>query len=545
MALSKIIFSLLPFFGSFPVEVGGQMLYFIHRQDMEKAFQIYLDHSKEMSQHDFALLNSAASQLLKQGIESSDKETQLMSIFGAGIAMSQDLICVLEKGIYSKDLKTQVIALNYLGKLHDDEADQLLLEALSSPFLLTRLEALLELSKKNYPEILGHLKALMTKVPDEIRPVFAQIAVHLEGPEANTTLRQLLNDPAIEVRLGTILAISEENRDDFLPQIRKSATSAHHAEQECAAFALGILKDNASYSLLEELTKKERAEIRLAAAISLYQLGKKEALKIVEKEALNGNLFAIYSLGKLNEGRQILEKLAKGGDRDIRLNATLSLLEMKVFTNLEEFLITSPKDLGYTTIHSAGGGLKAWKTVASASQKTKTYPGLEAKTIGLKEKILVMALECPEEDFLKTARLIIKENQVDLIPLMVELLRNRKSEAILQILKEGQQKAGSPFIRNYCTLALYRMKEEGPYEEMLVKWVLQTKEHPLIQFRESEEEDEGGLTPDETSSFLVEVFETLAASQNQTAIEALLHAIAYGNPKNRYALAGLLIKAIE
>ncbi len=51
--------------------------------------------------------------------------------------------------------------------------------------------------------------------------------------------------------------------------------------------------------------------------------------------------------------------------------------------------------------------------------------------------------------------------------------------------------------------------------------------------------------PEETSHFLITVFETLAKSQNQVGIETLIHAIAHGHPKNRYALAGLLMRTTE
>lgn len=545
MALSKIIFSLYPFLSSFPLEVGGQILFLAHKQETEKAFEAYLDYSKEINAQDFQLLTQAAVQLLRQGIENADSEIRLMSIFGAGVAMSMDLLPVLEKGLFSKDLRMQILAVNYLSRLKDDEADRLLIESLSSPFLLTRLEALNSLSKKNYPNILSHLQALIAKVPKAARAIFPQIAIHLEGGHAHAFLRQLLTDSDSLVRMETLMAIAKAKRDDFLPHIRNLASTTQHVEQECAVYALGKLKDNSALPLLKELTRSVHVEIRLAAAVALYEMGQKDFLSIIEGEAEQGNVFAINALGNLEVNEELLQKLSMHRERDIRLNAVFSLLRMKKCKNVEEFLISSPRDIGFMPQLSPGGALKAWKTVPLASQRGKTFPGVMAKTLALKETLLLMALECAEEDFLKIAKLIFNKQQTDLIPLVVQLLANMTHPEALDILKEGHQKAGSPFLRNWCTLALYKMGENGRYEEELIQWVLSTKEHPLIQFREEENEDSGGLTPDETSRFLVEVFETLASSQNQNAINALIHAIAYGNPKNRYALAGLLIKAIE
>ena len=94
------------------------------------------------------------------------------------------------------------------------------------------------------------------------------------------------------------------------------------------------------------------------------------------------------------------------------------------------------------------------------------------------------------------------------------------------------------------------MAEEGPYEEELIAWVKARGGEQLIRFREEADEPTAFsgphvLTPEEASSFLIEALETLASKQNQAGIEILVHTMAYGNPKNRYALAGLLLRTTE
>jgi hypothetical protein len=51
------------------------------------------------------------------------------------------------------------------------------------------------------------------------------------------------------------------------------------------------------------------------------------------------------------------------------------------------------------------------------------------------------------------------------------------------------------------------------------------------------------LTPEDASRLLVESFESLVQTQDDLGIDLLLEAIKDGNRKNRYALAGLLIRA--
>lgn len=553
MAIFSVLTTLFSFLATFPTEVGGPMLFQLHRGEVEKAFNQYLTFAHEHQEHDFSLLQQAGIRLLEQGIETDDPEIQLMCMFGAGVAMSSELMPILEKGVKSKDMKTQMIALSYLGRLQDDQADLILLDALSSPFLLTRLETLLHLAKKNHPAVIGHLRSLMVKVPEPIRAVFGQIAIHLEDSEGTFYLRQLLTDSDINVRVETILTVAQAKRDDFLPVIRRLASEGHHAQQEACAIALGDLKDHRSLNRLEELSKSNRETLRLSAAIALFELGERGALKIIEDEAKQGSLFAISALGKLKEGKEILHQLLKHEERDVRLNATLSLLLMRdpeALLTLDEVLIRDGRDLGFMRTSSAGGGLHAWKTIPSASHQKKGYIGLVQQTAKLREKILTQCIDFEEKDFLQVARLILDKKQNALIPLLMELLINRKSDAVLQLLKEGRQKAGAPFIRNYCTLALYRLKEEGPYEEELIAWVKKASKEDLIRFKETDESapsltEKPLLTPEETSRLLIETFEVLASAQNQAGIEALIHTIAYGNPKNRYALAGLLIRTTE
>ncbi len=552
MALFTILTSLFPFVAAFPTDVSGQMLYAIHRGEAKNGFENYLNYAGECKTQDFSLLQQAAKALLEQGIDSKDPEIQLMCMFGAGVSTSTEMLPILEKGLHSSELKIQLVALSYLGKLQDDDANRLLLDSLSSPFVIVRLEALLELAKANHPSTMSHLQSLMHKVPPQIRALFSQIAIHVEGSEASRFLRRLLSDPDVEVRVDTILTVADGGRDDFLPMLRTLAQGASYAQQESCALAFGALKDHLSLGKLKNFAESRQETVKLAACMSLHTLGETNYLAPIESEAKNGSLFAIGILGILQEGREVLAALLSHTERDVRLNAVLALLaqrDRRVLDHLDEILFDDARDTGFWRISSPSGGLKAWKTRPSAHQQDKQFPGIVGQTLGLREKVLIHCLEFEEADFLKLARKIFQKKQNNLIPIVIELLQNKKSDSVIQFLKEGYQKAGAPLIRNYCTLALYRMKEEGPYEEQLIAWVKARGSEELIRFKEDKDtpsfSDPHNLNPEETSRFLIEACETLASVQNQAGTLALIHTIAYGNAKNRYALAGLLMRTTE
>ncbi len=553
MGLSSFLTAFLPFLAAFPLDVSGPVLFNLHKGESKRAFENYMSHAKECGTHDFELLGQISKVLIEQGIDSKDPEVQLMAIFGAGIASSSDLLPILRKGIHSSDGKTQLVALSYLGELEDDTADSIIQEALSSPFLIVRLEALLILARKNHPAVLNHLDALALKVPDEVKSVFGQIAVHLDGIEAYRYLQKLLNDPDINVRTDTILAVANAGRDDFLPSLHVLANTTSPLLQEAAAAAFGTLKDQNAIGKLRTFAESKQESLKITALVALCELQDTSALEILKESAKSGSLCAISALGQLQEGGPILAKLLTHPERDVRINALLALLEQhdkSALSCLEEFLIEDGKDIGLWRMHSAGGGLNIWKTIPSAAQQEKKYPGIKEQTFSLREKMLMHSLEFEEADFLRIARLIFEKKQNELVPLLCVLLENKKSEGVITFLKEWQARAGAPLIRNYCTLALYRLKVEGPYEEQLIRWVKEQGGSQLIRFREDDKSKSSLscahiLNPEETSRFLVEACQTLGSAQNTAGIELILHAIAYGNPKNRYALAGLLLRCTE
>lgn len=316
------------------------------------------------------------------------------------------------------------------------------------------------------------------------------------------------------------------------------------------------LKITIQSPLLKRLAQSPHLEVRLAASYSLYQLGDETGLKIIIEEARRGNVFALNLCADIEEEATLipLKYFVKSEDINLRFNAVYGLLKRRDSTcvnYLDEFVFKNPSDVVFILHRSLGHALKAWKAIPSASQRAKDPEAAHAKSLSFREQLLKMSVDLPEADFLKIARRVFQKREDELVPLLVELLRNQNSPPTLQLLKDEQQKAGAPFIRYYCTLALYRAKEEGPYEETLLKWMEQEKGCALIRFRKmiaksfDRESTYSPLTPEEKSHLLVECYEALASKQNDAGILTLLKAIKEGHPKNKYALAGLLLRTIE
>lgn len=532
-------------YASFPADVKGKILYLIHKNETEKALTFYLDHARKTASEDYELLQEAALRLLERGVKSANQEDLMMCMFGAGISLNPQTLPILEKGMHSEELKIQAVALNYLANMQDDEADKIIFEALASPFLITRLEAALILAEKKDVRIVEQMESLFYKVPEEVRVVFAQIVSPLETEAATKFLQRLLNDPKADVRSSAILEVGKSGHDDLLPELRKLASFPNNIAQETAVNACATLKDEASKGLFLTLSQKKSDVLKLVALKGLYQLGDPQALIEIQNQAKAKNLYAISLLGQLDKSSsEILTKLLEEADPTVRINAAFSLLQLgdkRASPYLKSLLIRENKGTFYTQISSPGKALHYWKEVPKSQ-------GVAEEELLLREKVLLLMLELPDEEFLSMAKLIFDHNQNDLVPVVIELLINHASEKSIDLLKQMSQKTGAPLIRNYCNVALLKLDVEGPYEQNLIDWIKDEKNHPLIRFREEKKKmlySRFELNPEAKSQLLVLAFETLASKRSEKGLHALINALASGNAQNKYALAGLLMRTTE
>lgn len=531
----------------------NHILYLMHAGETAKALQTYQCYRKETGEEDFDLLEQIGLILLDQGFRSRDMEIRRLTLFGAGVSTNEKALYILEEAIQSDDPEQQIIALNFLTRYQNDRADLVIHRAMASNSLLVRLETAFKLAARKDPKAISQTEALMAKVPEQLWPIFPQIYAVNGSPEARKILRRLLTHKDELVRIATISSIAEHQLDDFIPHIRRMITHHGPAQQEMCATALGLLKDEKSAGQLQRLTQSNNANVKLAALSSLYRLGRHETTKEVERLALGGNLFAIHQLGEMPGSEETLVKLLQSNHLQVKINAAASLLNHKDKRCLPVImlaLLRDNRDIALGKIHSQGTSLTALKAIPSAQQNFESDPVGAEVSLHLREELLAQAVELPEKDFLTLANAIFDTQQNDLVPLLTEILENHSTPAVIDLLKKHQQKLGAPLIRNYCNLALYSLKEPGPYAQNLLEWVKLQRDTDLIQFRPLMPIDFTNdnlasfhLTPQETSSLLIDAFETFVDSDH--GIDLLISIIQTGNPKNKYALIGLLIRAIQ
>lgn len=552
--LFKLIFCLFPFLGcALTEQEEGRLFFLIQQGQHQKALECYVDICQNQGRHQYELLHRIGLSILDEGFRQNDPETQLLSLFGASISAHDEVFYILEESLKSRYPPIQLIGLQALAKFRNDRADDALVRAIASRFLPIRLEAVHQLCLKQHPQALAQAESLMYKTPKSLMAIYPQLFVLIENEEATRQLKRLFNHKSESVRVAAILSAAKHHRDDLLSQIRLQATHLQCGQQEASAYALGVLKDEQSISKLQRLTKSAYTSVALAAYQALYRLGKKEeSRQWLEAQAKKGDLFATTILKDVPESADTLIALSRYPDRQVRINATLALAKQRHVACLEgikEILIRDKYDLAFVEQSSPGHALKSWKVVPSASVVLKDDASSYVETIQLREHLLSQLQDLSETDFLRAARLVFDYQQNELVPKTIHLLEELDTPAVIDFLKSYQQKPGAPLIRQYCNLALYRLHEPGPYQEQLIEWVKSQNQEDLIRFRPLApydlKTDAYELTPEETSRLLIEAFEALALQQDEQGIQVLIQALQTGNAKNKYALAGLLLRATQ
>lgn len=562
MLKQKLYFALLLLFLAplaAEVEEGfdkRQITYLLKSKEYSKSFSLYETWHQKLGRHDFEVLQQIAQILLEEGARDSDAEKQLLTIFGVSISATTPSWEILEAGISSRNPQTQVATIQLLGRLQDDQSDELLIRAMSSEFFFSRLEAAYYLALRKHRVVTGQLEALMYRLPEEMRFFFPEFFALIGTSDAISVLRHMMDEKVSMVRIEAILNAGRYGRDDLLAQIRRQATHLNMAEQEACAYALGELKDSKSLPLLQKLSSSPSSNVKLAALRARGQLGDlpvKEEIALIAKER---DLFALSTLGDLPEMADEIAPLIHDKDMQVRFNATLALLKQRdrrAALPLTEFLLQDRRDLGFQPHFSLGRSLMAWKVVPSAREHTKQSGfDLVALSLGVREYLLKLALELPEKEFLFLAEQLFDARQNALVPHLVNLLENLHTDAAIALLQEKSQTAGAPLIRAYCNLALFRLRHEGEHEKQLMGWLSQKKESEIIRFRPMATrtsfrlpEAAFELTPEENSRLFIDSLEAIAERHEEKGIDLLLTLILEGNPKNRPLLAGLLLQMIQ
>ncbi len=529
-----------------------RILFLARAGHASEAIDLYYSYASAKGSHEAELLHGMGLCILEEGWKSSDREIQFLTLFGTGISLQEKCLHILTDAMCSPQPILQLVALSFLKRIQDEETLLALKKGMASPFVAIRLETAAILAERGDPQAVGQIEALMYKVPVEVQQLFAPLYARIGDRDAIRLMKKLLLSTSQDVRAATILSAAKFQRDDLLPQIRSLAIHCEIKQQEACAYALGALKDEQSVGQLQRMARSANPSVKLAAWQSLYHLGHRdEARCAIESMAQGGDLFAITSLAAMPGSEPLLRRLITHPNLIVRINAALSLLELrdpKALEPLQELFFHDTRELAFIPSTSPGKALKSWRAIPNACAQSKDSATILEVSLSLREDSLAKALNLPEEHFLWLAAQVFERQQNDLVPKTCELLEQLRTSRAVALLEKYQQKIGSPLIRNYCSLALFKLKEEGPYAEALRGWIQCQQGEELIRLRPVLPSEMRGsacchsLTPSETSRLLVSALETFAASQESYGIDVLLDAIRHGHPKNKYALAGLLIR---
>lgn len=557
----KLSFLLLSYalcaYGSEQQELSkNHLLFLMKNKKVADSIEGYKRYAAHLHKHDSETLEQMSLILLESAMSSSEEESELITLYGASLAGITSLLDFCEIGVKSRHPRTQLVSIQLAGQIPDDSVHPILCKAFSSDYFPIRMEAAAAMANRKYKHATGYIESLMSKIHPAYHFFFSGMFAAIGNNDAVLILKRMIHSNELFTRISAILAAAQFGRDDLLKDIKAASTHLNPAEQEACCFALGALQDTSSTPLLEKLAKSPEKEVSLAASLALAILGKKDYIQTIHSAAKDKNLFAITLLGHFQDSPPVLHELLESKDKQIKFNAALALLKQKdkkCLPAIRDLLLAKSHDLAFIPAQSTGKSMMYWKCLPSLSVLSQSEQGesLAAISLGLREQTLAQVLDLGSEEFLKVADELIRFQQKDLIPLLMELLCNIHNDQVVAFLKTKAEELGKPFTRNYAALALAKLKIEGGYKERIEAWIRAQKDIEIVQFRpvtskvKAETSFSYKLTPKENSAFLIESLSLITSFHEEKSLDLLLDMIKNGHPKNRPILAGLLIKTLE
>ncbi len=505
---------------------------------------------------DYSMMREMGFAVLERDALSSEPLVQRLAFFGIGLTADEQAVAFFHEVVKSPNPELQLFALQQLCRYHDIAVLGYLNRAMSSPYILMRLEAAFLLAEGNYPRALSQIEALMSKCPDLILPIFSEMLAQIGSEGAQQILRKQLMHPSQQVRLAAVQAITRHKFDKHVPYIRTLATQRDQAQEEACAFALGVFKDASAAPLLVKISNSAVAETALAASLSLYRLGQTSYQKNISNLANQGNIFAIQALAQCDNAKDDLYQLYQRGDSTIRLNAAVALLSLKdrrAPSMMIDFLSPATPNPPILKVMSPGKSLYCYKTVPLSAYDTPDWDIASELYLQEREQWLQECYNCSETAFLQLAQQLIQRRQNDLIPALFAILQASTSEESLQLIQKLKEIPGYPLVRNYALVALLRKGEKATAYAKLKEWTLEQSKLDILTFRPSlnhlqafdNEAIQTDLNPSDTAKLFLDSLEALIAEQDEESIQFLLEGLATSHRSLHPIFAALLVRLTQ
>jgi HEAT repeat protein len=494
--------------------------------------------------------------ILERDVKSSDAATQQLALFGISMTADEHAISFFQDALRSRDPALQLYALRQLCQYQEACAESALKHAMSSPYILLRLEAAYLLATGRFPSALSQVDALMQKCPCEILPLFPIIISEITSDGAVHHMRKLLMNPSQDVRLSAVLSIAKKPNEVFIPYIRTLASQNDSIQSEACAYALGVMKDSLAVPLLIKLTHSHVMDTSLAACLALKELGYKAYEQKIVDAALKGNPFAIHTLNEIDNTNEILLSLIQRGDSCIRANAAIAFIhsrDARAPQYMLEYLSPISPQPPLIRVMSNGKSLYAYKTAPLNLYDTPVWDTACELSLQEREKWLVDCYACGEEPFLKLALQLIQRRQNDVIPTVFRLLQQSLSSECDQFLEMCCRMPGYPLVRNYALIALLKRGEKETCYAPLKEWVVSQWESDILEFRptispwQAIDNDliQSDLKPNETAKLFLDAIDVLIAEQDEATVDLILEAIEKSHRKLHPIFAAILVRLVQ
>lgn len=479
-------------------------------------------------------LKHLALQNIYDALSKNSEELNFQACLAAFLSLNEKAISFLENRLPSMDLRLQLMCMNHLDQLKQSSRLPLAHALLSSPFLPLRAQAAIYLCFEEGPSLWHQLESLYLKVSPEERSLFANALAHLKTTSADRYVRQLLYSPHEQVRAAMIVALAQEARSDFLPEIRALLQNPSVLIQESALYAIGKL-DSQAQETIEAFSHKQ---VPATLGPFYYDILRQQSPDIAEKKqlelALDGNLFSYFLLSPSEENQAFLVSKLQSKQEAEKLNACLALLKMgsgEAFAFLLDLLSLDLESRSIRPFYSHSQTLNYWEfyTTQALSKRKQAFQ-VEAALLA-KKQLFINARQLPNEAFLDLSEQLIKRNVKELMPLICQSLAEHSSPKAKQILLQYRDMPGLPFVRQYCVLGLYLKRPSLALQAELITWLQSQNTQESLTIRELPLWDERQpypfeLTPSEKTQLILDVYLALIASPDEILIETLCDAMA-------------------
>jgi len=468
-----------------------------------------------------AHLEELCFQLFQKLAESDDLDTTIMTLLATSSTHHPLSRSITKHLLHSPSPLIQLVAVQSLFQTND--ADSLLVEALRSNFIAVRFEAAWQLAKKRSRNSFFHIDALYSKLPEEFHPHMAELFAQEGSSGSIHRLRQMLYDAKDEVVVSSLLAIGKYSISELSNETLSLTAHSPHI-LEALAYALHCNEGSLARDRLLALSAHHNPHVQLQALLSRIAQGELPLIDIVAKKAEQGDLYALSALRSLPSLPQISQPPLS---KVYTTNYALALLEHKdpaVVPYLQELLALSEDEI-LLPAFSPANTHQYWDLSTLYSFPEPSRPMLYEHSLVTIENLLAQTVELDESAFLDVAQFVFQQGRIELYPMVLSLLKNKRSDGAISLLQQEASRVGAPYNRVAASLGLIQLNvlPEESLKEVL-EFTREKKDqpwrHPLPHVFSTQyiEKRHQNTT---SAQLYVEALETLAQSGSESSISLL------------------------